>query len=97
MFLQADDPDFQTVINRLENKHQNSDSSINILKLSEVRNLRKKCGEKIKANMMLGYNNELVLDSSHLIGVEVIMRFMKQRKENAEKRQALREERLQKI
>ena len=47
-----------------------------ILKLDEVRNLRKKTGEKIKESMVLGYNNDLVIDSSHLIGVEVIKDFM---------------------
>ena len=34
-----------------------------ILKLNEVRNLRKKTGEKIKDQMDFGYNNEMVLDS----------------------------------
>mgnify|MGYP000120712506 CR=1 FL=1 len=42
VFLQADDPDFQTVINRLENKGH--DANIKILKLDQVRNLRKKAG-----------------------------------------------------
>ena len=88
--MQADDPDFQTVINRLENKGW--DHNMKILKLNEVRNLRKKTGDKIKDSMVLGYNNDLVIDSSHLIGVEVIKNFLKKRKERIERRKALKDE-----
>ena len=63
-----------------------------ILKLNEVRNLRKKTGDKIKDSMVLGYNNDLVIDSSHLIGVEVIKNFLKKRKERIERRKALKDE-----
>ena len=79
LFLEADDPDFQTVINRLENK--GNDAEMQILKLNEVRNLRIKQGARVKQNLSLGYQNSFVLDSSHLNGANVIKRFVKRRRE----------------
>ena len=47
LILQADSSDFQTVINRLENKGQGYFGK-KILKLDEMRLLRKKAGQKTK-------------------------------------------------
>lgn len=67
--LEADDPDFQKVIDRLENKGQND---VLILRLNDVRKLRVKSGQKIKNLMDLNSIGNDVLDSSCLIGAQRI-------------------------
>ena len=95
MFLEADDPNFQTVINRLENK--GFDPTIKIIKLNDVRALRKRAGQKIKESVTLGFKDDkcdaLVLDSSHIIGVKRIEMFVLDQRKRSAKRKILREER----
>ena len=74
IFLQADDPDFQTVINRLENKGK--DRNGKIMKLDAVRTLRTKAGQKNRLQLDKGYGGNFVLDSSHVIGCKRIQEFI---------------------
>ena len=62
-FLEETDPDFQKVINRLENKG-NDDQSI--LKLNFMRRLRKLSGMNLAQELSV-FEGE-VYDSSHFIG-----------------------------
>lgn len=62
-FLEETDPDFQKVINRLENKG-NDDQSI--LKLNFMRRLRKHRGKNLAQELSV-FEGE-VYDSSHFIG-----------------------------
>ena len=76
-FLEADDPDFQSVINRLENK---GTADCKILKLNEVRKLRIKAGAKLKSKLLRGVDGDWVFDSSVLFGARRILRFIREYK-----------------
>ena len=75
-WMEVSDADFQKVLNRLENKGNNDDPNMRILKLDEVRKLRMKTGIKLKKLLFLGHDKGNVLDSSHLIGARRILRFV---------------------
>lgn len=62
------------MLNRLENKGNNNDPNLQILKLNEVRKLRIKSGIKLKERLFLCYDQTNVLDSSHLIGARRILK-----------------------
>ena len=76
-FLEADDPNFQSVINRLENK---GSSDCKILKLNEVRKLRVKTGAKLKSKLLTSHDGDFILDSSVLFGARRILRFVREYK-----------------
>lgn len=63
-FLEETDPDFQKVVNRLENK--GNEEGQHILKLNFVRRLRKQAGKNLAQE--LSVYEGLVYDSSHIIG-----------------------------
>lgn len=64
-----------------------------ILKLQEVRNLRKKTGRQYKNKIDLDCEDEDVLDSNILIGAQRIEKFLIQRKKRREKLLKLRQRR----
>lgn len=70
-YLEADDGDFQKVLNRLENK---GNDKVHILKLNEVRKLRIMKGLKLKDHLDMNVSKKFLYDSSHLMGA---MRFEK--------------------
>ena len=84
-WLEVYDEDFQKVLNRLENKGSEQEASQRILKLDEVRKLRMKTGIKLKEKLFLGHDGDFVLDSSHLIGAQRILRFMQEWKKRKAK------------
>lgn len=76
-FLEADDDDFQKVLNRLENK---GNEKVHILKLNEVRKLRIRNGLKLKDAMDMNISKKFLYDSSHLIGALRFEKFILQRR-----------------
>ena len=78
IFLELNDPEFQKVVNRLENKG----IDIDILKLNQMRNLRRKVNQKVRAD--LDIHDENVFDSSHVIGAFIIKRLYREKKERKE-------------
>ena len=75
--LEAEDRDFQKVIDRLEDKGKDG---VMILRLNDVRRLRVKTGQKIKNCLDLDIKGQYVLDSSQLISANRILQFIVERK-----------------
>ena len=74
------------MINRLENKGNNTDDMI--LKLSFVRRLRKRAGQKFGNLLSVGGDN-YIYDSAHIVGARVIKQYLT-RKIHQKRRQMMR-------
>ena len=93
--MEESDPDFQKVINRLENKGSDEQS---ILILNFMRRLRKASGTNLAQHLSL-YNGE-VYDSSHFVSALTIINTIsdcKMRKKMREKHVQLRNRKREKL
>ena len=82
LWLEVNDENFQPVINRMEHKGLTADD--NILKLSEMRRLRRKRGKQHRAAIDIYGKN--VIDSSVIRGAQAILRFVEARQEGRKQR-----------
>ena len=84
LILEADDPDFQGVINRMENKDPN------IIKLRTVQELRRKVGKNSRKKLTRFEESREIIDSSLVIGALIIKRWIVERRERRKEKDKLK-------